>query len=379
MRPSFLLSTLRPLRPLGACLFGAGLLLGAAPQQKAKVPAKAAAKVEEPGKNLRVFKGQGLDEESLDGAMDYMGAALGVACAHCHVRDEAKQTWAFDRDDKPAKETARKMVLMTRALNKAHFKGEDVITCASCHNGHVKPDTIPPLPVPGVALPTPAPADAKAKELPTVEALLAQWVQGSGGQEALEKVATRVAKGSMDMGGGRTMALEVTHKAPGKRVSSLNSPRGVFKQGFDGVAGWSARAGKASPMDAHQAAQARFEADLALPLHLKDHFPTLRVVGREPLDGKDTLVLLAKAKDGAATTFYFDATTGLLARRLSFTSTPLGRLSHETTWQDYRAVDGVQVPFKVIARGPHSASVTTFTEVKQGEPVDDAVFQMPKP
>ncbi|HJV89189.1 MAG TPA: c-type cytochrome [Holophagaceae bacterium] len=373
-------SALRHLKPLGALLFGTSLLVATAPQAKPKATPKPAKQVaQEPGKNLKVFKGQGLDEEALDGAMDYMGAALGVNCAHCHVRDEAKQAMVWDRDDKPAKQVARKMVLMTRALNKAHFKGEEVITCASCHNGHVKPETIPPLPVPGAARPVPTPASGQAKPLPTVDALLAQWAQGAGGREALAKVTTRTAKGSMDLGGGRTQTLEVLHKAPGMMLSTLSSPRGSFKQAFDGTAGWNARNGKANPMDPQQVAQARFDADLALPLHFKDHFPTLTVAGRDQMEGREVIALAAKRADGTAATFYFDAETGLLARRLSYSSTPLGRLAHETSWQDYRAVDGVMVPFKVIARGPHSASITTYSEITTGAPVDDAVFRMPKP
>ena len=366
------------LRALGAALLGTCVLL-AVPQEKAKAPAtRAKAAVQEPGKNLKVFKGQGLDDEALDGAMDYMGAALGVSCAHCHVRDEAKQTWAFDRDDKPAKEVARRMVLMTRALNKAHFKGEEAITCASCHHGQAKPETIPPLPVPGAPRPAAAVA-AKPRELPTLDALLTAWVEGSGGREALAKLSTRVAKGTQDMGGGRTQALEVVHAAPGRMVSTSTSARGTFRLGFDGTAGWAARNGKVNALEGAPLVQARFDADLALPLHLQTHYPSLTVAGRDQIDGREVIAVAAKAPGGPATTFYFDAETGLLTRRLAFTRTPLGQLVHETTWQDYRAVDGVKVPFKVIARGPHNASVTTFSEITAGAPVEEGIFRMPKP
>lgn len=362
------------LRSLALLCASTALLMGSTPQAKGKAPAKTAAK--EPGKNLKVFKGQGLDDESLDGAMDFMGAALGVNCAYCHVRDEAKQAMLWDRDDKPAKEKARGMVRMTRALNKTHFGGEEVITCATCHNGHAKPETIPPLAVFGAA--RPGAPESKPVDLPTVDALLAKWVAAAGG-EALGKVTTRRAKGTLDLGGGRTQTLEIVHKAPGMMARTQTSARGTFAQAFDGVAGWNARNGKANLMDAHQLPQVRFEADLALPLHFKDHFPSLTVAGRDRIDGQDVIAVAAKAKDGAAATFFFDATTGLLVRRLTFTSTPLGRLMNETTWQDYRAVDGVQVPFKVLARGPHGANVTTYSEVTQGAPVEDSVFRMPKP
>jgi hypothetical protein len=149
-----------------------------------------------------------------------------------------------------------------------------------------------------------------------------------------------------------------------------------MKQAFDGTGGWMQRGGKTSPMDAKALPQARIDADLALPLHVKEHYPSLTVMGREPVDGKEAIAVAAKAKDESRLILYFDTATGLLVRRLAFSPTPLGRLSAETTWSDFRAVDGVQVPFKTVNRSAHGASVTSFSEVKAA-PVDDAVFKAP--
>jgi hypothetical protein len=347
------------------------VLLAAPPQDKPKHTAKPASK--EPGKNLKVFKGQGLDDEGLDEAMDFMAASLGVACVHCHVRDEKTQAWVMDRDDKPAKQMARQMIQMTRAINKTHFKGETTVTCATCHHGATKPEGIPPLPVPGA--PRPMSAEDKVKNLPELDALLAKWTQAAGGAEALGKVAGRVSKGTVDGGPGRTMQLEILQK-PGMRAVTQTTPRGSMKQGFDGSAGWVQRAGKTSPMDAKQVAQAKIDADLALPLHLKEHYPSLMVLGRELVDGKEAFAVAAKAKDESRLILSFDAASGLLVRKLSFTSTPLGIQSSETSWSDYRPVDGVQVPFKVVNRNAHGASVTTFSEIK-AVPVEDSVFKAP--
>lgn len=358
------------------------VLLAAGPlcaQEKAakpavKAPAKAAKpEAKEPGKNLKVFKGQGLNDESLDEAMDFMASSLGVACMHCHVRDEKTQAWVMDRDDKPAKQMARQMILMTRAINKTHFKGETTVTCATCHKGSTKPEGMPPLPVPGA--PRPMSAEDKVKNLPELDALLAKWVQGVGGAEALSKVSGRVSKGTVDMGPGRTMQLEIAQK-PGQRAVTQTTPRGALKQGFDGTAGWAQRGGKTTPMDARQVAQAKVDADLSLPLHVKEHYPSLMVLGREMVDGKEAISVAAKARDESRLILSFDAASGLLVRKLSFTATPLGIQSSETTWSDYRAVDGVQVPFKVVNRNAHGASVTTFSEIKAA-PVDDAVFKAP--
>src|SRR6476469_1868413 len=60
-------------------------------------------------KNIQVFKG--LPSSQLLGAMNFMAGSLGVGCNHCHVVNQ------FAKDDKPTKQTARRMILMMRKIN----------------------------------------------------------------------------------------------------------------------------------------------------------------------------------------------------------------------------------------------------------------------
>ena len=358
----------------GILLLASAALLPQTPPAAPAPPAtKTAAPSREGGKNLQVFKG--LDHEGLDEAMDFISASLGVGCAQCHVKDE-KAGWQFEKDDKADKVTARKMILMTRAINTENFKGKSEVSCATCHNGHVEPASMPPLAVLGAPRPG-APSTEKPKDLPAAEAILDHYVTAMGGKAALEAVTSRTFKGSLDMGGGRVMPLEIQQKAPDRYLQSLTTPRGAMIQGFDGHSGWSSRGGKAAPMEAKQLAEIRKDADLRFPAHIKERFDKLTVLNRETVDGREAFTVAAKRADGSREMLSFDAATGLLVRRLAFDTTVLGRTSVETTYQDYRSVEGLMVPFKLITRSSHAAQVTTFSEIKQGVPVDDAVFQMP--
>jgi hypothetical protein len=78
--------------------------------------------------------------------MNHMVQALGVTCGTCHVRGN------FASDDNPKKLTARRMLEMTKALNKQFFPdhkpkpGESVlgrVTCYTCHQGEATPK-LPP-------------------------------------------------------------------------------------------------------------------------------------------------------------------------------------------------------------------------------------------
>jgi hypothetical protein len=359
----------------GIILSAAATLLGQVPPAAATPPVtKAATPSKEGGKNLQILKG--LDHEGLDEAMDFICASLGISCAQCHVKDD-KAGWQFEKDDKEDKQSARKMILMTRGINTENFRGKTEITCATCHNGHLKPTSMPPLAVLGAPRPG-APSTEKPKDLPALDAILDHYVTAMGGKAALEALTTRTLKGSVDAGGGRVMALEIQQKAPDRYLQGITTPRGSSIQGFDGNAGWTSRAGKSASMEAKQVAGIRKDADLHFPAHLKERFDKLAVLNLESVDGHDAYAVAAKRNDGSREILSFDATTGLLTRRLTFETTPLGRTSVETTYQDYRSVDGLMVPFRLITRSARSAQVTTFTEIKQNVPLADAAFKLPE-
>ena len=78
--------------------------------------------------------------------MNFITQALGVTCATCHARGN------FASDEKPEKLTARRMLEMTKGINKQFFPdhkpkdGESVlgrVTCYTCHQGERTPK-LPP-------------------------------------------------------------------------------------------------------------------------------------------------------------------------------------------------------------------------------------------
>lgn len=86
------------------------------------------------------------------------------------------------------------------------------------------------------------------------------------------------------------------------------------------------------------------------------------------------------AEGNQAERLYFDAETGLLARRVSFTDTMIGPYPEATDYEDYREVDGVKEPFTIRKNQLEGfeASTLKLTEIKHNVPVDDAKFNMPQ-
>ena len=83
-------------------------------------------------KNLKL-----LPPEHLMDTMHTFSTALGQRCDFCHVRGD------FASDEKPHKEIARKMIVMSRAINANFPDGKTHVTCYTCHRGSEEPATKP--------------------------------------------------------------------------------------------------------------------------------------------------------------------------------------------------------------------------------------------
>jgi hypothetical protein len=86
-------------------------------------------KAEQKHKNIQVLKGVAADD--FQNIMFGFQKSLGVECTYCHIKDQ------FERDDKPTKLAARKMIMRVRAINKDNLGGK--VNCYTCHRGQVEP------------------------------------------------------------------------------------------------------------------------------------------------------------------------------------------------------------------------------------------------
>jgi hypothetical protein len=89
------------------------------------------------GKNVQVLQGA-----DLPATMQSFVQALGLldkgTCAYCHVEDRSS-------DAKIQKTTARRMIIMMRAINGTFGDGKPHVTCFTCHRGSTTPLTEPPF------------------------------------------------------------------------------------------------------------------------------------------------------------------------------------------------------------------------------------------
>src|SRR6266550_889458 len=177
--------------------------------QSASAPPQAKT-TEQAFKNIQVLKG--LPADQLIPSMQFISASVGVECDYCHVQN------AFDKDDKKPKPIARKMIQMMFAINKDNFEGHREVTCNSCHGGSPHPAGIPAIGGEEAKLtqhdhsPPSSPEGPDSVKPESADPILEKYLAAVGGSEALQKISSRVEKGSAIMG-GHPLPIEIYAQA----------------------------------------------------------------------------------------------------------------------------------------------------------------------
>ncbi|MGC4050193.1 MAG: photosynthetic reaction center cytochrome c subunit family protein [Paludibaculum sp.] len=325
-----------------------------------------AKKAEEVYKNITELKGTPADQ--LLPAMQFMSASLGVQCSFCHVqgKDEA--------DEKKPKLVAREMIAMTNAMNKTHFKGQRELTCNSCHNGATHPAAMPPVKTSDEVR---AEAPRPGGPTPTAEQILDKYLEALGGEGAIQKVTSRVMKGVI-LANGQESPIEISAKAPNKRISAMKMPNGESLTAFDGTAGWLGSTGRpARTMSAAESDAARMDAEMYMPVKMKTFFESIRPSRPEKIGDVSCVVLMGIRPGLPPVRMFFDRSSGLLVRTVRYTETPLGRNPTQIDYADYKEVDGVKVPIKWTLARPNGRFTIQIKEIQQNVPVDDSKFVKP--
>jgi len=349
-----------------------------APQPGAASQAAAAPQLAEAKfKNIQALKG--IPADQVIPAMQFISNSLGVECEYCHVRN------AFDKDDKEKKKTARKMIQMEFAINKDNFDGHTQVTCNTCHRGAEQPAGVPMVAendVPRMPMPpgpnTPGVGSAPAVPAgPPADQILEKYLQAVGGAEALNKISSRVEKGTITFGEFHN-PIEVYAKAPDKRLSVSHMQNGESITAFDGHVGWLGNTGRPPhEMVGAEIDAVRLDADFYFPIHVKQLFTQFRVRPAEKIGDREAYAVFGLKQGQPPVRLYFDEESGLLVRLVRYAETPLGRNPTQIDYADYRDVDGVKIPFRWTLSRPNGRFTIQVDSVQQNVPIDDAKFAEP--
>jgi outer membrane lipoprotein-sorting protein len=224
-------------------------------------------------------------------------------------------------------------------------------------------------------------------QAPTADAVIEKYLAAMGGRDALGKLTSRRSTGTVvfnTQGNNFNGTYEVSAKAPNKvrvliklDLSAVGMTDPVtIDQRFDGSNGMTM-----SSMEGNMAiggSQLEHMKNNAFPsplLNYKTNGMTFEVLPKEQVAGRDATVVVATPKVGPSMRLYFDPESGLLVRSVVRLNSPAqGEIEQTSEPSDYRAVDGVKVPFKVLNTSPNQTVTITITKVEHNVALDDTIF-----
>jgi carboxyl-terminal processing protease len=231
--------------------------------------------------------------------------------------------------------------------------------------GRVGDPAPPPAPAAAVADAGGGEAEAKLTEAERRAAeIVERFVEASGGRAALEKLSTRVSKGTFtgtQMGVAITGTVEIVEAAPARSVTRIDVPGlGEIRQGFTGEYGY-----EQVPMigfrryEGAETEAVRRAADFHWRTNLRTLYPKMSLRGTEKVGDAEAHVVEAWAEGRhSPSLLFFDVKTGLLVRRDS------------SRFEDYREVDGVRLPFTLR----DGDVMVRLNEIAHNVSIDDARF-----
>jgi hypothetical protein len=371
-----------------ACLAGLTLVIPAGAQNAGKTMTSPPKGATAGGffKNVTTSTLKGLSPSDFLGAMGVMNAALGYDCSNCHPGAGTDNfDWVTDRV--PQKQIARKMVEMVATINKQNFGGAQMVTCWTCHHGNEVPTT-------SIALDKlyGAPPDERADVVPAGQGVppatkvLDDYIAAMGGAQKLAGLKSYIVSGKSEGYGGLggNGKFEIYAEAPNKHGMWISFPehpdRGISSWTYNGNTGWisqpRALLGEYE-LTGNDLAGAKLDATIAFPGLIKSAFPTWRIGPEDSLNGKDVYIVQGSAPGGLLGTFYFDKKTHLLLRYVRQTPSPVGRVTIQQDYDDYRDVNGIKFPFKYAFLWLDGRFSATISDVKVNVPIDAAKFTKP--
>lgn len=327
-------------------------------------------RAEEQFKNIQVLKG--IPADQLIPAMQFIAASLGVDCEHCHNHE------AMDSDEKKPKKVARQMIMMMRDINKNNFEDKLEVTCYSCHRGATHPVGIPMIREEDMIPPANKPIENTS--LPKAEDLLDKYLAAVGGAPALEKIKSRVQSGKVHTFNGQTFPADIYAEAPNKRVSIMHLQAGDSITAYNGERGWMTIPTRPSHvMSTAEAQGVAIDADMQFAEHVRNMYTKFRVENGEKIDGHETYLVAGSAEGKPPLRLYLDKESGLPARLIRYSQSPLGLDPTQIDYSDYREADGVKVPFRWSLSRPGNRFTIEVEKMEQNVAIGAERFTPPPP
>jgi len=209
------------------------------------------------------------------------------------------------------------------------------------------------------------------------EKIASQYVKAVGGSKALAKIQTLTLEGTFTGSDGKAGTFTFDTKLPNRYYLELLVGEKNLIEAYNGKSAWhETAAGEIGTLVGGDGLQLEAAAQYynSRLLNPKKSKMALALVGHTQVRGKDALQLEVTSVTGVKREVFFDPQTHLIMKEAA----TVGGLEEEILYDDYGAVDGVQLPHKIeLHRGGDRYDIDVTRAAINGT-VGERVFDFPR-
>ncbi|MGH9825205.1 MAG: hypothetical protein ACREDR_18400, partial [Blastocatellia bacterium] len=217
----------------------------------------------------------------------------------------------------------------------------------------------------------------------SVDELIAKAIEAAGGEDILRKHQSETVTGDVDLiNQGVKGEITINRRSPDLSSSKITFEALGKKIGwawdyFDGNAGAAATSfSPLEPMNASKVRDAKLQDAYPGLLAVRRLFKDFKITGVEKIDGDEAYITVLTPETGNPITYYFSTSSFRLIREDLIQEVEGQPRTVSETHSDFKAVDGQQVPFKIVQVLPSGGNlIITVMDVKFNVEITDSVFK----
>jgi len=218
----------------------------------------------------------------------------------------------------------------------------------------------------------------------TADEIVEKHLQAMGGKDKLKAVQSERISGKMVMGQGMEAPFTLEMSRPNKMRMEFTIQGMTGVQAFDGKSGWAVMPfmGKKDPepMSADDVKQLEEQADMdGILVDYKDKGHQVESLGKVDVEGTPAYKLKVTQKSGDVVYAYIDAEQFLQLKQAAKTKVRGQEIESETTFGDFKKVDGLVFPFSIEqkAKGMPGGMTLTVPKIEVNPSLTGDRFAMP--
>ena len=210
----------------------------------------------------------------------------------------------------------------------------------------------------------------------TAHKVIDNYLEAIGGRELFAKVEDRttIMRGTVM---GQNLTILVKQKIPAKLYQEIKV--GEMKQNvyFNGERGMMIMGDKNIEIEDKELEKLKIEATMNLLLEPEDYGLSISLTGIEQVDSTNCYVVKMILPSGLRWHQYYSVESGLKLKEIKEVHTQKGLFEQESFYSDYREVDHLKFPFKIVQNMGMQKLELNVSSIKLNTGISDEIFQIP--